>query len=152
MHLPSANCGVMFEKDMHKYIKRIAAITLLCAFFLPLSQCTVSTSPGVETQQVSTEVTYVYSAYKWPSLGSFMALIAFFWPLGSFLKSGGSASVMINSVELLLCAGTGFMLFALINIGSLLVGAYVAIASVTTYALATILQMTTLLSNNEQNT
>ncbi len=126
---------------MNTIIKRIASVILIVAFFMPLSQCSVSTPPTNDPQESKMEITYAYSAYQWPSAWSIVALLAFFWPFLFSFYWHGKSKMIINIIELLLCVGTGFMLFTLTYMGGLLMGAYIAIASLTVYSLATANQM-----------
>jgi hypothetical protein len=133
---------------MNVIIKRIAAVILMVAFFLPLSQCRAPTPPTNDAQELKMEVTYAYSAYQWPGAESFAAFFAFFWPVMFSFLGRVKSKLLINSIELLLCVGTGFMLFALTYMGSLLLGAYVAIALLVVYSLATANQIRKRLSGH----
>lgn len=133
---------------MNNLAKRIAAITLVISFFLPLSQCSVTPPPEKEHQEVKSEVVYAYSAYEWPSLGSFATLAAFVWPLWFAFKGNKSPKMLVSGLELLLCTGTGFMLVALTYVGSWLFGAYIAVLAICTYFLATVSQILMQLRSN----
>ena len=137
---------------MSNLAKRIAALTLVISFFLPLSQCSVVPPAGQEHQDVKSEVVYAYSAYRWPSFGSFAAVAAFVWPLLFAFRGNTSTKILISGLELLLCAGTGFMLAALTYVGSWLFGAYLAALAICTYFLATVSHIFMQLSNNAVST
>ena len=76
--------------------KRIAAITLALSFFLPLSSCT------------NTDMS-AYSAYEWPSIGSSIAVMLFFWPLVAVLvnlRNPQPTNAIRLLVEVNLCIAT----------------------------------------------
>jgi len=127
-------------------IKRVAALFLLVAFFLPLSQCTVEV-PTSETRAIERQVivTYAYSRDKWPSVDALAIYVTFLWPLlfavASLISPSVSGKLAIGIVEILLCVGSGFMLFTLTYIGMLKYGAYVAMGSIGVYFIATSVQL-----------
>jgi hypothetical protein len=135
---------------MNSLAKRIAAIILLVSFFLPLSQCSVTPPPRQEHQEVKNEVIYAYSAYEWPSFGGFAALAAFVWPMWFAFRKSKSPKMLLNSLELLLCASTVYMLAALTYLGSWLYGAYLAAVAIGVYLLATFHQIIKRFKTNVQ--
>ena len=129
-------------------IKRIAAIFLLVAFFLPLSQCTI-TMPNAETKAIEkkTHVIYAYTAYEWPSVQSLATYAAFIWPLtfgiASLVWPSLNQKWMIGVLEMLLCVGSGFTLFGLSFLGSLQYGGYIAWGAIGIYFITTSVEFAT---------
>ena len=126
-------------------IKRLAAIFLLVAFFLPLSQCTVAERPETKTTELEVIVTYAYSAHKWPSVNALATYAAFLWPLtlsiASLVWPRLNQKWTIGIIELLLCAGSAFILFGLTYFGALRYGAYVAGGSIGLYFITTSVEL-----------
>ena len=127
-------------------IKRLAAIFLLVAFFLPLSQCTVEErNPETKATELKVIVNYAYSGNGWPSADTLPTYAAFLWPLALSLASLVWPSLnqkwTIGVLELLLCAGSGFMLFALTYFGTLRYGVYVAGGSIGLYFVTTSVEL-----------
>ena len=76
-------------------VMRVAAVILALSFFLPLSSCSNSDMSA-------------YSAYDWPSIGSTIAAILFFWPLVAMIVISRNASFSRSKIltELVLCIAT----------------------------------------------
>ena len=122
----------------------MAAVLLLCAAFLPLSQCSYSKTPAPTLQALfprsDSEVQYNY-AVTWVnfSTSGALTLLAFTWPLlfvGLFRRSGKSRTGWLATApELLLCAGTLYWIYVMTAFRDrLLYGTYVAVLAVLLYA------------------
>jgi len=132
-------------------IKRVAAILLLLAFFLPLSQCTDSkTNPETKAIEKEVTVTYAYSGFEWSeSIGdlAYEAAVcaAFLWPLvlsiASLIRSSLNQKLTIGILELLLCIGSWYMLNVITSFGELRYGAYLAYGSIGLYFITTLVQL-----------
>jgi hypothetical protein len=138
-----------------------AAIVLICAIFLPLSQCSRSGdkndswSPrafahsrhffpqdgdGFEYQYAVKNLTAGFTNPKEYGVSLLLTLTAFLWPLGFAIWSRKSKLSrfwwIFYSAELLLCAGTGYSVYALALGRGVrwLYGFYVAEGAVAIYA------------------
>lgn len=127
------------------WIKRAAALCLLVSLFLPVSQCTYDPGPESRSREAQVIVSYPYKAYSWPSMERIAVYAAFLWP--AVLMIAGAALPIarhgsaVAALELLLCAGSAWMLFVLTALGELRYGAYVASGSVVGYFGATLAQL-----------
>jgi hypothetical protein len=122
-------------------IRRAAALGLFVSFFLPISQCTFQPDEsGIEEDQVL--VLYPYAAYPWPSLERVATYAAFLWPIGLTVARkalpAALEKIALPALELLLCLGSAWMLFALTALGEVKYGAYLAVASLAAYSSATL--------------
>jgi hypothetical protein len=122
-------------------LKTLGAALLAIAFFLPLSRCEeISLTPSAEDEVVQetpeTEKVYdYYYAYEnigFEDQGSLLIPAVFFWPLAflAYAKRGRRARVktVLNFLEPLLAAGTGYMIVLMTMFNEFYIGAYVAFA------------------------
>jgi hypothetical protein len=139
-----------------------AAIVLLCAIFLPLSQCS-SRGGDTETPQAYAQArhlfpqddddfkyqyatNYLFTGFMRPRedglLGA-LTLTVFLWPLAFAIWSRKSKLPrfwwIFYSGELLLCAGTAYWVHALTQGGRWLYGAYVGEVAIAIYACTTLI-------------
>ncbi len=131
----------MFEANMDILAKRIAAVLLAISFFLPLAKCSAPVPPAGEVQEKVVEVTYAYSEYEWPSIEAFLAVLAFSWPLVFAILWPGKGRIRIRITEVMLCAGSGWLVFGLLWLRDLLIGGVVAVIALAVYAIATLYQL-----------
>jgi hypothetical protein len=127
-------------------IKRLAAIVLVVAFFLPLSQCTVEEqNPETRATELKVIVNYAYAHDNWRSLDALATYAAFLWPLtlviAGLVWPNLNQKLTIGVLELVFCAGSGFVLFALTFIGTLRYGAYLAGVSIGLYFVTTLVEL-----------
>jgi uncharacterized membrane protein len=155
-------------------LRLIAAIVLICAIFLPLSQCSrqgQGQDHDVNSPQALAHsrhlfprsddeyvywygISYVSTAYASPKdngLSGAVTLIAFLWPLGFAIWSRKSQFPrfwwVFYLVESLLCAGTIYWVYALTLGGRKLYGFYVAEGAIAIYAITTVIIIVTRLRN-----
>ncbi len=137
---------------MLRKVRLIASVVLLCAVFLPLSECSQgeghpmpkSKSVGQELYPQSTsDVSYQY-AYRTFGFDGWTAftIIAFLWPAVFLLLSRqpGSARkrLILRVFEILLCAGSIYWVNVLTYHAfgaTWLYGAYIAVAAVFIFTL-----------------
>lgn len=142
-----------------------AAIILLCAIYLPLSQCSRNgenlkppttqalahsrhlfprSDSDYEYQYAIKDVIAVGTNPKDNGLRGVMTLVAFLWPLGFAIWSSKSEFPrfwwIFFAGELLLCAGTAYWIYALAygTSGRWLYGGYVAEGAIAVYAITTL--------------
>jgi hypothetical protein len=150
--------------DVYNKIKRVAALILFAAFFLPLSQCTVkesittdesagiaSSSSAVVASTVlpspkeERKVQYAYSAYTFSEAGAFATYIAFLWPslleLAALFFPGLKRSWRIAMFEMVFCLGSAYMVFTLTMFGVLMYGGYLAWGAICSYFLTTFVEL-----------
>src|ERR1051326_2362180 len=138
-----------------------AAIVLICAIVLPLSQCQ-NGGVALPTPEALAHahhlfprsdndfqyyygIKYLRAAFMSPKdnglLGA-LTLIAFLWPLGFAIWSQKSQFPrfwwIFYSSELLLCAGAAYWVYALTFGGRWLYGFYVAEGAIAIYAVTTV--------------
>jgi hypothetical protein len=139
-------------------IRLSMAIVLLCAFFLPLSQC----SHGPEAKDLRTPQAYSHARHLFPrsdnefryqyaieaidfSLIGVLTLVAFSWPLAFAIWRRRFRPHrfwwIFYAVELLLSAGTAYWVYALTQGGRWLYGAYIGEVAITIYAGITLILM-----------
>lgn len=127
-------------------VKRTAAAFLLIALFLPLSQCTVQTpNPDTKTIEVTTTVTYAYSANEWPSLDALETYGAFLWPflLGvtTWFWPRLNHKPTVPLLEIPLCGSLGYLLAIRLFTGTPLYGWYVATIAMAAYFFAALTEL-----------
>jgi hypothetical protein len=130
-----------------KFLKQLAAVGLLIAFFLPLSQCTtpennISEKPPTQSTQAvkvahSDGIIYATRADKDDTLLTLTNGFAFFWPilftLLAFLRPEVEQSLPVRISEILLCLGSAFILLRLTSFGTLLTGGYLGWSALAIY-------------------
>ncbi|HST29663.1 MAG TPA: hypothetical protein VLK27_02345 [Chthoniobacterales bacterium] len=153
---------------MFRKIRLGAAIVLICAIFLPLSQCSQNISGGGPKTDVRTPQAFAHSRHLFPQsnaeyeyqygihfvhvgftdpkdnyTAAGLTLIAFLWPLGFAIWSRRSKFPrfwwIFYSIELLLCAGTIYWIWALTMGGRLLYGFWVAEGAITICTITTVI-------------
>jgi hypothetical protein len=141
---------------VHK-LKLTLGVLMIAALFAPLSQCSRggksnALPPPAKTgwQKIfprSDEQTdYDYGATRLaPSLNGVLTLIAFGWPLVlaplGRRAHGKRRAWLLNGLELLLCAGTMWWIYAVTEASTRLWGAYFVFALTSAYALATLVDL-----------
>ena len=141
---------------MHK-IKLTLGVLMIAALFAPLSQCSHggksnALPPPAKTgwQKIfprSDEQTdYDYGATRLaPSLNGGVTMVAFGWPLVLALlgrrAQGRRRAWLLYGLELLLCAGTLWWVYAVTEAGTRLWGAYFVFALASAYALAALVDL-----------
>jgi hypothetical protein len=132
-------------------------ILMIAALFVPLSECSrggktpaTPTPPQTLVRKVfprsDAQTDYDYGATRLgPSISGVATLIAFGWPLAlAFLDwriAGKRRAWILYVLELLLCAGTIYWIYAATLIGTRLWGAYLVFALTIAYAVATLLDL-----------
>jgi hypothetical protein len=128
-------------------VKRVAALILISSFFLPLSQCSLSTTDtetGTKTLPGMVIDMSAFSAYKWPSVESTLVAVLFGWAaliqLLSLRRPGLNASRWIFAVEVALSLLTvGGVTWLVYSWGQTVrYGAFVAYAATIAYLCAAI--------------
>jgi len=132
-------------------IKLTLGILMLAALFVPLSQCSRGSKenalpppPKTGWQKIfprsDAQVEYDYGAKHLDlSLHGVLSLVAFGWPfvlalLGRRVR-GKRRAWILYALEILLCAGTGWWIYAVTEGGTRLWGAYFVFALVGVYGL-----------------
>lgn len=122
-------------------IKRLSAVVLMFAFFMPLSQCSALRK---ESSNSAPEVIikYAYTQDKNSPLELYVNIAVFFWPILMVVlfsyKKPLRSFLLIKFLELLFCIGTGYMLVTLNIFGKPLYGSYVACFAISLYGLLTL--------------
>lgn len=132
--------------DAIAIVKKIAAVFLLAALFLPLSQCTVTKPiPGTHEVKQETITTYAYPSKEWLSVDAIAVYVAFLWPaifvMTSFMWPALNKKAIVGVLELLLCFGSGYVLLLFTFGKSLLYGGYIAWVAIGTYCITTCIQV-----------
>jgi hypothetical protein len=139
-------------------IRMVAAIVLLGAIFLPLSQCSqhgANSSPPTSQAlahshhlfpRSDNDFEYEYGirelGFSWRGL---LTLVAFAWPLAFLIWSQRLEQTrflwILYVAELFLCAGTVYWLGALTMGGRWLYGAYIVVGATAVYALSALVAL-----------
>jgi inner membrane protein len=128
-------------------VKRVAAVLLFVALFLPLSRCArqAPVPPGGEPQ-ANAPVTYEYS-YAWTrfdagNAGSYLAILSFLWPLPILLWEAFSkrrtALVVLLWLQPLLCLGSAWLIYMRTLLEQPWTGAWLAWTALSAYFLASV--------------
>ena len=135
-------------------VKRLAAVILAIAFVLPLSKCTQSTTSQPLADESSADsinssqneptvrYTYAFAEIRRDSPFTWMIPIAFFWPIVFVVKplriKSWKTKTGLGILQIILVAGSGYIIFALTIFEEPLIGTYLAAFALTAYTLATI--------------
>jgi hypothetical protein len=133
-------------------LKRLAAISLMLAFFLPLSQCstketnfsekTISQLVQTAKSTSSDGIVYAYRADKDGALFTLLNGFAFIWPLLfsllAFVRPAVEQNLSVRLSELVLCVGSALILLRLTMLGELLSGGYLAWCALAIYVTITL--------------
>jgi hypothetical protein len=138
-------------------LKLTLGVLLIGALFVPLSQCSHDGKTPVSPAESKTVIQKVFprsdeqtdydygAARLGPSLNGVLTLIAFAWPLAlAFLikrVAGKRRAWIFSMLELLLCAGTIYWVYAATVARTRLWGAYLVFALMGVYALAAVLDL-----------
>ena len=141
---------------MHK-LKLTLGVLMIAALFVPLSQCshggkTNAPPPPAKTglqkffPRSDAQTEYDYGATRLaPSLNGVLTLVAFGWPLVLALVGrrvrGKRRAWLFYGLELLLCAGTIWWIYAITEGATRLWGACFVFALTSIYALAALLDL-----------
>lgn len=136
-------------------VKRIAAVCLLLAFVLPLSQCSQRQSngstqlPSLSTQAASpsslsasaphdSSLTYAYRADPNDTFFTLANYFAFIWPAifasCLFVRPQLEQRLALRLIELVLCLVSALIILRLTGFGSLLFGGYLAWSALGLYS------------------
>ena len=135
---------------MLRKLRLIAAIVLVCAIVLPLSECSQTGNSSVPvTTSISQQLfprdnakfTYWYGfEYLWHWFYGPITILAFAWPLMLLLsvrrRIGSRFRLFLQLLELLLCAGTIYWVNTLTQGGRWLYGAYASVISAAVFSFA----------------
>jgi len=122
-------------------IKRLCAVVLMLAFFMPLSQCS---APQKESGNSAPEVIikYAYTQDESSPLELYVNIAAFFWPILMVVLLSCNKNIRsflpVKLLELLFCVGSGYALVMLNMFGEPLFGSYVACFAISLYGLLTL--------------
>lgn len=116
--------------------RRVAALALLVALFLPLSRCSDSSSAPHPTYRYF----YAWTDFEADSAGSWLIFLVFLWPL-PFLahectRRGRPVPLWVQAVQLPLAAGAVTLLYYRTFLDELWVGGYLAYAGLGSLAAA----------------
>lgn len=131
-------------------VRLIAAIVLICAIFLPLSECSkqpINSHPFGKSiserlfPRTNGDFSYQYGyEYVDLSIGGALAVLAFTWPLIFALffrrRFRSRLRLFLQVLEVLLCAGTIYVIHALAFGDRWLYGLYVGVAAVAAFTCA----------------
>ena len=140
------------------HLKRLSAICLFAAFFLPLTQCT-QTSKREPTQQTTAQnqaaprldapkhdtQVFAMTADRDSIMLSVANILTFIWPLCLviliWLRPQLDERFSLRHVEILLCLLSVISLLRLTAFGELLPGGFLAWGALLTYSLITVLRL-----------
>ena len=148
-----------------KYLQRIkllACLLLMVSFFLPISRCavkeaTVYQPPVLIGSEEVKEVTpmhkvndtkgnnkavyhYPYKMLSFDELSCWAIFLSFFWPIPILFYCwfGKNLKIIISLklIEPIACLGAGYVIYSLSFFGEIMYGGYIALASITSYFIA----------------
>jgi hypothetical protein len=145
-------------------IRRLAALVLLVALFLPLSRCSDSSSAAKPSPRVDAAETaeaaqpgqppaparayryfYAWTDFKVDSAGSWLIFLVFLWPLPflafEWTRRGGPVPLWVQAVQLPLAAGAGAILYYRTFLDELWVGGYLGYAALGCFAAAVLAEI-----------
>jgi len=140
-------------------IRRLAALALLVALFLPLSRCSDSSSAAKPSPRVEAPETaeaaqpgqppaparaykyfYAWTNFKAGSAGSWLIFLVFLWPLPflafEWTRRGGPLPLWVPAVQLPLAVGAATLLYYRTFLDELWVGGYLAYIALGSFAAA----------------
>lgn len=129
-------------------LRIIATALILCSLFLPLSRCASYRAESEEIRAVTKnepvqfEYTYAKDWFVLTEWQGWLALLSFSWPLIVLLGRWRSSKIRESQVtkwlEILLCLGSGYLIWALSSFGERLFGAYLVLTGMSLYLIAAI--------------
>ncbi len=140
------------------HLKRLSAICLFAAFFLPLTQCTQTSkreptqqttaqnqaAPSLDAPKHDTQV-FAMTADRDSIMWSVANILTFIWPLCLviliWLRPQLDERFSLRHVEILLCLLSVISLLRLTAFGELLPGGFLAWGALLTYSLITVLRL-----------
>ncbi len=137
-----------WEQRFHQ-ARLFAAALLAIAFFLPVASCTQFPAPGKDVSAHETEeiekadetrqrfYTYPYKKVAIDDPMTWSILAAFFWPLAALKfreKAPNLSGLSLNTIELLLCLMTGWIMLNFTMLDRLEYGGYIAYGGLFIYA------------------
>lgn len=137
-------------------LKRLAAICLLAALFLPLTQCTQTTQAtkreptqlnAAQSQQAAPDQAQVYAstADRNSTTLTVANVLLFIWPmcfiLLTWLRPQLDERFYLRHLEIFLCLFSLIFLLRLTAFGTLLSGGYLAWSALLVYSLITLLRL-----------
>ncbi|MGA3286128.1 MAG: hypothetical protein ABSD46_01735 [Bacteroidota bacterium] len=123
-------------------LKGVASILLILSMTLPLSRCNQTDSSGKQFDPPRYTYQYALSDFKINDIGNWLLVIAFIWPLGSFLyqRTKNISRKWFFVLEIILCVGSGyFIYYAATLFGQIWIGGWIALFSITTYFILSII-------------
>jgi hypothetical protein len=147
----------MTKESLLFIIKAVAAVLLLTSFFMPLSSCRYELAKDafvrnpagerekpVLVKRKEPDVSYAYELLDIDDYEAWLIVLAFTWPIPLLLyeRFGRRSSVRRSLIflGLLLCIGSGYMVWAITFAEDLLYGAYVAFAALVCFFAASLLE------------
>jgi hypothetical protein len=127
-------------------LRIIATALILCSLALPLSRCaryraeSEKTNDVTKNEAVEFEYKYAKDWFVLTEWQGWLAVFSFSWPLIVILGRWRFRKIGVSQVtlwtEILLCLGSGYMIWALSSFGERLFGAYVALSGIALYLIA----------------
>jgi hypothetical protein len=127
-------------------VKRLAAVVLLIALFLPLSQCSKHEwDPQTKASKITVTVKYAYAVSE-PVVDAAAAYGAFLWPAlfacAFLLWPSLNHMWTVAMLEVVLCLASAYELVHLVYYHDLLLyGTYVTAGAIGAYLIAVLLQI-----------
>ena len=125
-----------------RVIRRLAALVLLAALFLPLSRCSKQDGGAADQASPVPSQTYRYF-YAWTdfqagSVGSWLIFLAFLWPIPflahEWTRRDRPAPMWLSAAQLPLAAGAITLVYSRTFLNQLWVGGYLAYIALGSYA------------------
>lgn len=150
-----------FETETHEKLRYISALLLVCAFFLPLTQCSTSTStstvvPDEASEETTSSITHVFTPsdnFNFTEMDSYLLLAIFFWPVLFFLLSFKLKKFFVyqDIFQIIGSLFTGYFLFAWSSFGEWMFGLYVGFTGVAGLMVAAAQSLLTRVKNIRNN-
>jgi hypothetical protein len=133
-----------------KIIRYLACGLLLLSLALPISQCQNKYTgleklfPAPVTDTPPT-IYYPIDFIDFKDIGGVLMLFVFIWPVLTVLVRRRSlkprTEMVLSVLELLMCAGSGWVIFTLGSLGRMLIGGYVGLAGVCLYLCTSVVEI-----------
>ena len=129
-------------------LRIIAMALILCSLALPLSRCeryrveSENINAVKKNEAVEFEYTYAKDWFVLTEWQGWLAILSFSWPLIVILGRWRSRKLRESQVtqwtEIILCLGSGYIIWALSSFGERLFGAYVVLSGMALYLVAAV--------------
>lgn len=123
-----------------RIVRRLSALVLLAALFLPLSRCSQGSDAAQSAQPATYTYFYAWTDFQAGSAGSWLIFLAFLWPIPflahEWARKDRQAPIWLPAAQLPLAAGAILLVYYRTFLNELWIGGYLAYIALGCFTLA----------------